>query len=192
MPRENPAVSRDARRYKVQSFKGLDHYWSLSAERLFTLTRSSPNGLSDSTAKKRLVRFGPNTLRAKARLSALRSLGRQFASPLVLILIFAAFIAGLTGDWTDAGIIVAIVVGSGLLSFVQEHQASLAVEALRQRVRVTSSVLRGGNWRTEPSEGIVPGDVISLSAGSLVPADGVILDCKDFFVTQSAHLTVSK
>ncbi len=98
---------------------------------------------------------------------------RQFKSPLVLILIFAAIVSAFVGEWTDAVIVLAVVIGSTMLGFVQEYRASNAVEKLRSQVTIKSNVLRGGKPQMVPSEQVVPGDVVLLSAGSLIPADGI-------------------
>jgi Mg2+-importing ATPase len=110
---------------------------------------------------------------------------RQFKSPLVLILIFAAIVSGVVGEWVDASIVLAIVLGSSILGFVQEYTAGNAVEKLRSQVTVKSTMLRGGQTQTLPSEQVVPGDVVVLSAGSLIPADGFVLEANDFFVNQA-------
>ena len=115
----------------------------------------------------------------------MRLLLSQFKSPLVLILIFAAIVSGFLGEWVDASIVLVIVLGSTILGFVQEYSASNAVEKLRSQVTIKSSVLRGGQPQTLPSEQVVPGDVVLLSAGSLIPADGIVLEAKDFFVNQA-------
>ncbi len=138
-----------------------------------SLLQSDVNGLSAAAATQRLKRFGRNVLRAESRTSALRLFARQFGNPLILILISAAMVAAVVKDWTDAAIVLAIVMGSGMLSFAQEHRASKALDRLRTQVQIRSVVVRDGKAATVPSEAIVPGDVIVLSAGSLIPADGV-------------------
>jgi magnesium-transporting ATPase (P-type) len=95
----------------------LPPFWSEPAERLFERLRSRAAGLRADEAAARLREHGPNALRPPARLAALRLLLRQFASPLVAILVFAALIALLVGDWTDAAMVLAILVGSALLGF---------------------------------------------------------------------------
>ena len=82
-------------------------------------------------------------------------------------------------------IVLAVVLGSTMLGFVQEYRASNAVEKLRSQVTIKSSVLRDGQPQMLPSEQVVPGDVVLLSAGSLIPADGVVLEANDFFVNQA-------
>jgi Mg2+-importing ATPase len=166
--------------------RDLDSYWSLPPDRLMAALRGSPDGLSAQSVSRRLKRYGPNALKVRPQVSALRLLVRQFESPLILILVFAAVVAAVVKDWTDAAIVLAIILGSGLLSFAQEHRATTAVERLRAQVRVRTTALRAGHQALVASEEIVPGDIVLLSAGSLVPADGVVLEAKDFFVVQSA------
>jgi Mg2+-importing ATPase len=161
-------------------------FWSETAESLFERLRSRASGLSADEAAARLREHGPNALRPPARLAPLRLLLRQFASPLVAILMFAALIAALVGDWTDAAMVLAILVGSALLGFVQEYRASAVMERLRARVRARAMVLRDGGPASVLPEEIVPGDVVLLAAGSLIPADGVVLEARDLFVSQSA------
>jgi Mg2+-importing ATPase len=161
-------------------------YWGEPAERLLDLLGARASGLTAAEARERLLRHGPNSLRPPSRLAGLRLLVRQFESPLVAILVFAALVSALVRDWTDAAIVIAILVGSALLGFVQEYGASRALERLRARVRVHASAMRDGNIVSLPPEEIVPGEVVLLSAGSLVPADAVVLEARDLFVSQSA------
>ena len=115
----------------------------------------------------------------------MRLLLSQFKSPLVLILIFAAIISGIVGEWVDASIVIAIVLGSTILGFVQEYTASNAVAKLRSQVTVKSRLLRSDQLQMLPSEQVVPGDAVRLSAGSLIPADGLLLEATDFYVNQA-------
>lgn len=171
---------------KGESSQAPDAWWSRSAENLLKSLHSSADGISPAAAARRLKRYGPNTLRASTGVPALKLLLRQFESPLVLILVFAAIVSGVLRQWTDSLIILAIVFGSSILGFVQEFRASAAVERLRARIRIMCTVVRGGKTLTIPSESIVPGDVVLLAAGSLIPADGILLEAKDFFVAQAA------
>ena len=161
-------------------------YWSLPADKLLHGLHASNEGLSELAAHRRLRVFGPNLVGERAHPSGLRLFLRQFESPLIIILVLAAVIAAALKDWTNSIIILAIVFGSGILSFIQEYRASQAVETLRARVRVTCAVLRGGRSENLPAAEVVPGDVVTLSAGDLIPADGVLLEAKDFFVSQAA------
>jgi P-type Mg2+ transporter len=163
----------------------LEAYWSLAPEQLLSALHASRNGLQPADAKQRQKQYGLNIISAQQQATALRLLLSQFKSPLVLILIFAASVSGIVGEWVDASIVLAIVLGSTLLGFVQEYTASTAVEKLRSQVTIKSSVLRGGQTQMLPSEQVVPGDVVVLSAGSLIPADGIVLEAKDCFVNQA-------
>jgi len=160
-------------------------YWSLPTEQLFSTLHASKDGLQQADAEGRLKQYGPNTISAQKQATALRVLLRQFKSPLVLILIFAAIVSGVVGEWIDASIVLAIVLGSSILGFVQEYSASNAVEKLRSQVTIKTNLLRGGQTQSLPSEQVVPGDVVLLSAGSLIPADGIVLEANDFFVNQA-------
>jgi Mg2+-importing ATPase len=160
-------------------------YWSLTPEQLFSNLHASKNGLQPADAEQRLKQYGLNAISAQKQATALRLLLSQFKSPLVLILIFAAIISGIVGEWVDAIIVIAIVLGSTLLGFVQEYTASNAVAKLRSQVTVKSRLLRSGHPQMLPSEQVVPGDIVVLSAGSLIPADGVVLEADDFFINQA-------
>ena len=161
------------------------NYWSSGPEQLLSAMHASPDGLQPAEAERRLKQYGPNAIRARQKASAFRLLLSQFKSPLVLILIFAAIVSAFTGEWVDACIILAIVLGSTILGFIQEYTAGNAVEKLRSQVTIKTSLLRGGQPQTLPSAQVVPGDVVVLSAGSLIPADGIVLEAKDFFVNQA-------
>jgi len=160
-------------------------YWSLTSEQLLAALGSTSKGLQQAEAESRLKQHGLNTFKAQRQTTALGLLFNQFKSPLVLILIFAATVSIFVGEFTDALIVLAVVLGSTLLGFVQEYRASNAVEKLRSQVTIKSNILRNGQPQQLPSEQVVPGDIVSLSAGSLIPADGVVLEANDFFVNQA-------
>ncbi|WP_246657352.1 HAD-IC family P-type ATPase, partial [Methylocystis sp. B8] len=161
-------------------------YWSHDSSELAAALESGPNGLSSDRAAARLLSVGPNSVEDAPRLSALRLLLRQFQSPLVLILAFAAAISLALQQWVDAVIILAIVLGSSLLSFFQEYRASTAVEELKKRLALTCRVVRDGVEQTTPVSAIVPGDHILLSAGNLIPADGLVIVAQDFLVSEAS------
>ncbi|MFN4148736.1 MAG: magnesium-translocating P-type ATPase [Rhodocyclaceae bacterium] len=145
-------------------------------------------GLSATEAARRLALNGPNQIRPLRKRALLVQFLLRLRNPLVLILLAASLVTALTGDATGAAIIGAIVLLSITLDFVQEYRAGQAAERLAQRVAVTATVLRDGTLREVPVTEIVSGDVVRLSAGDLVPADGRVLDARDFFVNQ-AQLT---
>jgi Mg2+-importing ATPase len=145
-------------------------------------------GLSSSEAARRLADVGPNLVaQARGRPVALELLAR-LANPLVLLLIVAAGVAGATGDARSATVIVVMVVLSVVLDFVQEHRAGRAAQRLREAALVRAVVLRDGQPRDVAVAEVVPGDVVVLAAGDLVPADGRLLESRDLAVDQ-ARLT---
>lgn len=160
-------------------------YWHKSPADLFAEMQSSPKGLSQQTAEKILDRVGPNSLEAHKERTAFGLFLTQFKSPIVLILLAATIVSAFVGDWADAVIILVIILGSTLLSFFQEYNASNAADQLKKRISLKTKVLREGKEVSIPAEEVVPGDVVLLSAGSLVPADGLLLTAKDFFVNQA-------
>src|SRR6185312_3919070 len=117
-------------------------YWSQDAAALSTALGSGPGGLASERAATKLQLVGPNSVENASRMSALRLFLRQFESPLVLILIFAAAISLVLQQWVDSAIILAIVLGSTLLGFFQEYRASAAVEELERRLTLTCCVMR--------------------------------------------------
>ncbi len=160
-------------------------YWSLPLAQLMESLHTSAAGLSAAAARSRLRRFGRNTLDTRKQATAFGLLLNQFKSPLVLILIFASVISLIAAEWVDAGVVLAIVLGSTIIGFVQETVAHHAIEKLRSRVTIHASVLRDGQSIQLPSASVVPGDIVLLSAGSLIPADGVVMEARDFFVNQA-------
>ncbi|MEO8361224.1 MAG: magnesium-translocating P-type ATPase [Vicinamibacteria bacterium] len=160
-------------------------YWSLALDDLLAELPSSATGLGQAEADRRLKESGANSIRASPRIGALTLLLSQFKSPLVLILVFAAVISLTMGEWADAGIVLVVVFGSTVLAFVQEYRAGNAVDQLRSRITVKARVLRDGSAEMIPADQVVRGDVVLVSAGSLIPADGVVLEANDFFVNQA-------
>lgn len=160
-------------------------YWTLPVKDLLRQYESSLAGVSSAEAARRLVECGANRLRDAGKTRALLILFAQFKSPLVLILVFAALISILTGGMVDTLILLGIITASALLGFVQEYHAGNAVEQLRQRVRLMVTVRRDGQTQEVAYDEIVPGDIVLLSAGSLIPADGIVLKANDFFANEA-------
>ena len=160
-------------------------FWMLSSDDVLNQLGTTISGLTQDEAQKRLVRFGANILKPKKKTDTLTLLINQFRSPLVLILIIAAILAFFLKDPVNGGIILVIVVASGLLGFWQERGSTMAVQKLMAIIQTKVSAMRGGNLNDVPLEEIVPGDVISLSAGDVVPADCLIIESKDLFVDEA-------
>lgn len=160
-------------------------YWSLPAAEVLTALETTPAGLTEKEAESRQKEFGENIIKARKKSTPLLLLFSQFKNPIIIILLVATAISGLTSDWLDSLIILAIVFGSVILSFLQEYSASHAIEELRSRIQIKAFVIRNGKTREIPTVKLVPGDICKLSAGSLIPADGLILECDDLFINQS-------
>lgn len=143
-------------------------------------------GLTSEEAARRFSESGPNEPAAVRRFSALLEIGRLFANPLVLILFVASVVSASLGEHVDAGIIVTIVLLSIAINFWQGYRSQRAADRLRASVAPTATVLRDGAWRELLLRELVPGDVIRLSAGDLVPADARLLESRDLSVQQSA------
>jgi Mg2+-importing ATPase len=169
----------------IMSDDFLADYWTRAQGELSSLLGSGPEGLTSAEAARRTSRDGSNTLGEEDHVKTLRLALRQFESPLVLVLIFGALLSIALGQWTDASIIIVIVLASAMLGFRQEYKASTALFELKQRISLSSKVRRDGQAKLIPASGIVVGDVVELSAGNLVPADGILLSAKDFLVTES-------
>ena len=161
-------------------------YWAEPVGELFAALGSRPEGLSSAEAAARLDADGPNAIGSKGEASALGVFARQFRSSLVLILVFAAVVSAFVGEGNGALIIGVIVLASCVLGFTQEYGATRAMEALAARITRRAQVLRDGAERAVPAREVVPGDVVLLSAGNLVPADGVIVEARDFNVSEAA------
>ena len=161
-------------------------YWAVPAEELMARLGTRRTGLSSDDARSRLRAMGSNAIESRRDTSAITAFLRQFRSPLVLILIFAAIVSSVVGEGSEALIIGVIVLASCVLSFMQEYGASRAMEALQARITPKAMVLRDGSEIAVAAAEIVPGDILRLSAGNLVAADGILLESRDFNVSEAA------
>jgi P-type Mg2+ transporter len=161
-------------------------YWALDALDLCRRLGSGKEGLSAKDAADRLGIYGPNALREQRQLTRWRVFLDQVRSPLLLLLLFAAVVSAVSGEWTDAVIVVAIVLATVWIGYAREYTAQAAAAALGARVKTRCSVLRDGSATPVLVEEIVPGDVVLLAAGSLVPADGIVLEAADLYLSEAA------
>src|SRR5262249_2268477 len=120
---------------------------------------------------RRLSVSGPNVIKVEARRTPLRIMLGQFTDFMILVLIAAAAISGIIGDIKDTIVIAAIVVLNGIIGFVQEYRAERAVQALQKMAAPTATVIRSNRQTSVPAADIVPGDILVLEAGAIVPAD---------------------
>jgi len=164
-----------------------ERWHAIPAERALEQAGVDPNeGLSSEEARRRLAEFGYNELAVVRGPSPLRLFAEQFNSFIVWVLLVAALISGpLLNEWTDAAAILVIVVLNGILGFVQEFQASRALEALRQLTAPTATVVRDGRPHEIPAREVVPGDILVIEAGDLLAADGRLIEAHNLSVDQA-------
>lgn len=161
-------------------------YYQQSTEQLFAQFDSKSSGLSQSEVSIRLEKFGPNALQEKKKKPAWLLFLGQFKDFMILILAAAAIISGIVGDLTDTFIILVIIVLNAVLGFVQEYRAEKAMESLKKLTETQSKVLRDGQWISVPSKELVPGDVVALEAGNMVPADLRLIDTFSLKIDESS------
>lgn len=204
VPRANGQAATAAKAAQA----ALLEYAALDAEAALARLGASPDGLLKQDAEERLQRHGPNAVAHEERKSHVRRLLELFFAPLSLLLFSLAIVAELTGEVRGAIVITIMVVLSVILSFVQEYRSNNAAEKLRALVHTTATVLRKderpgvssevdeashirhepgpAQYVEEPLERVVPGDIVRLSAGDMIPADLRLLSAKDLFVNQAA------
>jgi len=158
---------------------------SIPLEELYKKLETSENGLSEEEAKRRLEIYGFNEVKKK-RITFFQMLLLHIFNPIILLLLFASILSFFLGEKIDAMIILTIIGISLALDLIQEHKASKAAEMLKERVSVTTTVIREGKRREVKVRELVPGDIIVLSAGDIVPADCRVISAKDFFVDESS------
>ncbi|TGL45658.1 magnesium-translocating P-type ATPase [Leptospira perdikensis] len=142
-------------------------------------------GLNADEVTSKLKQFGENVFVDRKTKPIWQKLLARFRNPLILLLLFASAVSAFMGEFSNFIIIAILVFFSILLDFIQEHKAGKAADSLRHSVSVHTTVVRGGRPTDIPVSKIVPGDLVLLSAGDLVPADGRVLEAKDFFVKQA-------
>ncbi|WP_353228304.1 magnesium-translocating P-type ATPase [Novosphingobium sp.] len=164
----------------------LHEFWHRDAAANLAALGVTDKGLTADAATERHARFGGNGLLTTAQRPVWLDLVRRLANPLVLILLAASGAAAVTGDLVSFSIIVTIVALSTVLDTVQERRAAATAAALKRSIALTARVLRDGVWAEHPVDDLVPGDMVSLSAGDLVPADGVVVTANAVQVNQAA------
>ncbi len=149
---------------------------------------TSEKGLSTDEANKRLQQYGPNELKEKQKISALKIFLGQFNSPVVWILLGAMFISAIIGEVADFIVIAIILIANAIIGFVQEYKAEKAIEALKKMASLKAIVIRDGKEQEIDAKLLVPGDIILLETGAKIPADSRLLEIVDL-KTQEAALT---
>jgi H+-transporting ATPase len=146
---------------------------------------SSPDGLSQAEAAKRLTQYGPNEIEEKKKNVLLKILS-YFWGPIPWMIEVAVVLSGVVRHWPDFFIILVLLISNAAVGFFEERQAGDAIEALKARLAIKARVKRDGKWVTPPARELVPGDVIRLRLGDIVPADARLLDGDEVSVDQSA------
>ncbi len=164
----------------------VEQFWHLSKDDALSALSASSDGLTRDDAKRRLLEYGKNTLKDSSGTSTLLLFFRQFKSPITLLLIGAAILSGFLGDITDTLIIFVIVLISSFLSYWQEKGAEIAVKELLKMVQLSCTILRDGQKQELPFEMVVPGDIVYVSAGDIIPGDALLLDSDELFVDEAA------
>lgn len=147
---------------------------------------TTASGIDNLAASNRLIEYGKNQITDKIKKTVFRMLLHQFTDFMILILIGAAIISGIIGDVGDTVIILAIVILNAVVGFVQEYRAEKAMEALNKMAAANARVLRGGKASDIPSPDLVPGDVVMLEAGNIIPADIRFFETHHLKVDESA------
>ena len=161
------------------------NWWLHPQDSVNRLSGNKLSGLNTDEALQRLAQYGHNSFSSRHRLALWLQFLSRFKNPLVLLLLVASAISALTGELTNFVIISALVLFSVTLDFVQEHRAGQAAEKLRLAVALKAKVIRDGLELSLPVAEVVPGDLILLTAGDRVPADGLLLEAHDLFVNQT-------
>lgn len=175
---------------KEERMKKLQHYLKTAQEALSEMGTSF-EGLSSTEAEARLAKDGKNKLKEPPKDSLFKKFLLQFADPMIIILVVAAAISGITSFYANEGfadviIIMAVVIINAVLGVYQESKAEKAIEALQEMAAATSKVYRDGKLITVKSEELVKGDIVVLEAGDAVPADGRIIQCASLKIEEAA------
>ncbi len=158
----------------------------IPVDHLMETLHTSQQGLSSEEVESRRASYGRNEVVRQKKLAVFRQFAAQFKNPLIIILLLAAGLSVFLGELVDAVIIIVIVFLSVFIDFFQEYRAERAVELLREKISTLATVVRDGSRQDVQLSELVPGDIIVLTAGDIVPADARVILARDFFVDQSA------
>ncbi len=185
LPKLFPSASRQ-QAAKIQVSPVLIESSTSSIEPLLARFGTSLSGLTSERAALLLEQHGPNVVASEEKHGWQRLLRNAVLNPLVILLAVIGIIAFLTQDYDTAVIISLMMVLGLVLRFVQEYRAEVAAAKLRAMIHITTTVLREGTEQEVPVSHVVPGDIVKLAAGDMIPADIRILSCKDLFIVQSS------
>lgn len=158
----------------------------LPLKEIAQLLNTTPLGIDDLTASQRLVEYGKNQIIDKKKKTIFQMLLNQLKDFMIVILISAAVISGILGDITDTIIIFAIIILNAVLGTTQNYRAEKAIDALKQMAAINARILREGKTSDIPASDLVPGDVVILEAGNIIPADIRFFETHQIKVDESA------
>jgi len=161
-------------------------YYNINASEATKLLKSSEKGLTKNEAEKRLEEFGYNELQKEKKLTTLTIFLSQFKNALILLLIFAGFLSLFLGERIESIAIFGIIFLNAILGFIQEYKAEKAIEALEKISAPTAKVLRDGKEQKIPAREVVPGDILLLEAGDIVPADSRLLEVTSLQIDEAS------
>lgn len=165
----------------------MKEWHKMSKEEIISSLETDPHqGLSDDEVNKRLSEYGTNELKEEEKKSFLSKLIEQFSDFLILILIAAALISFFVGEGKDAIVILAIVVLNAFLGIYQEGKAEKSLEALKKMASPTAKVIRNGHLSEVPASTLVPGDIVSLDAGDIIPADLRLIESSNLKIEEAS------
>jgi Mg2+-importing ATPase len=171
---------------KTKTYEENNHpIYSIPTPEILVQLQTTSKGLTTNESEKRLRSYGANLLRSKKKTDSLTLLVGQFKSPIVILLMVATGLSIFLRDQINAIIILVIILVSGILGFWQERTATNSVKKLMSIIQIKTTALRDEKVKGVLIEDIVPGDVVRLRAGDVIPADGIILESKDLFVDEA-------
>ncbi|MEZ5148005.1 MAG: plasma-membrane proton-efflux P-type ATPase [Bacteroidales bacterium] len=157
----------------------------ISIDDAYRQFETTNKGLNSNEVKERIQKYGPNEI-AEKKQSAIIKFLRYFWGPIPWMIEAAVILSAVVADWTDFGIILLLLFTNAVVGFIEEYQADNAVDALKKSLAVKARALRDGTWQTLDAAGLVPGDIIRVRLGDVVPADALIIEGENIQADQSA------
>ena len=162
------------------------NYYNQTPEKTLQHLDTTRKGLPETERQARLTRLGPNKLKEQKQKPLWQKIGKHFIDLLMIVLIVAGSLKGITGDYVEMGIIFAVVLINGLIGYFQERKAEASLNGLKQMMAQEAVILTQGQRKKVAAESLVPGDVLLLNSGDILPADVRLLEAHDFLVEEAA------
>jgi H+-transporting ATPase len=183
---KNRAKSRSKAADAGQAPKTTQHaFKDLSVEELTKQLETSADGLSQKEAQARLEKYGYNEIEEE-RVNPILKFLSYFWGPIPIMIMIAAVLSGVLRHWPDVGVILALLIMNAVVGFREEYQADTAIAALKEKLALKARVRRDGEWKSIAARELVPGDVVRLRIGDIIPADSKLLEGDPVQVDQSA------